>query len=546
MSILQISVITDDADLATLSEDWHALLEETDGSSGFQSLAWISACRSGLPSDASLFVLVFRDGRDVVAIMPTELGPGGALRLIGQGPLSNYLGPVCRASHVDAVVQAFGAFLARERRVSLLDFRGLREHSPFLALLRRGEIAGWSRTRVVQTAVCPYIDLSPGWEAVYARRKGKQRGNIARKWKALERLGRPEFEEVADPARVEATLPVMFELFRGRWSGRHESGGFAERHRAFHTQAAVALATAGHLRLSLLRLDGQVVAFAYGVRARGVTVSYVLAHDDALGVCSPGLLLLVRALETACRRGDVEYDFSIGEEEYKDTWATGTRAVFRALSWRRGSLAALHGRLGSLGTRAWVGARSVGWLRDLRREGLRQLVGGTSHDELPDTPGLPAGAGRSWQVQRLERSTGDSGVVARRWPYPELAQRLSPRLLELAVDRSFRGDTLLPLFSGDRLLGVTWRAEPGRRAVITDGAALQDDDVVFYHPVAAPGSTLTQMMTALADLAAPQSAVVVVCEPHPPGAPAQHLGTFVADHRFRRATPPAQRLPGSR
>jgi CelD/BcsL family acetyltransferase involved in cellulose biosynthesis len=542
MSALQISVLSDDAGLGALTRDWSTLLEETPGSSGFQSLAWTAACRSHLTADRTLFLLVFRDGGDVVAILPTELAPGGVLRLIGQGRLSNYLGPVYRASAVDAVVEAFGGFVARERRISLVDFQGLREHSPFLVRLRRAEIPGWSRTRVVQVATCPWIDLSPGWDAVYGRRKGKQRANIARKWKALERLGRPEFEEVVDPAAVASALPTMFDLYRGRWLGRRESGGFAGRHRTFQTEAAEALAAAGHVRLSLLRLDGQIMAFAYGVRARGVTVSYVLAHDDAFGVCSPGLLLLVRMLEAACQRGDVEYDFSVGEEEYKDAWTTGTRAVFRALAWRRASFAALHGRLGSLGTRAWVGARSVGWLRDLRREGLRHLVGGASDHDLPDAPGLAAGDGRSWQVHRVKTTTGARPVEAHRWPYPELARRLSPRLLELAVDRSFRGDTVLPLFRDDRLLGVAWRADPARHGLVTGGVALQEDDVVFYHPVADPGSTVAEMMTALAQLAAPKRAVVVVSGSSSPGAPAEHLGTFAADQRFRPAAPREERV----
>lgn len=544
MAALRIDIIGDDANLPALADDWSALLGETPESSGFQSLAWISACRSGLPPDRSLLVLVFRDGRDVVAIMPTEIGPAGDLRLIGHGPLSNYLGPVYRASHAEQVVEALGAFLGHERRVSLVDFRGLREHSPFVAALCRMTVSGWSRPRAEQVLTCPYVDLASGWEAVYARRKGTHRANTARRWKQLERLGHADFVEVVDPAGVEAALPAMFDLFRKRWAGRHDSGGFAGCHRSFHAQAALALAAAGHVRLSLLRLDRQVVAFNYGLRTGGVTAGYVMAHDDALRVYSPGSLLLVRLLEAACRRGDREYDFAGGEEDYKDAWATGTRAVLRVLCWRQGSAAVLRGRLRALGTRAWVGARSIDWLRDLRREGIRRLLPGSPRDVLPDAPGLPAGAGGTWHVQRLVGRTSGAEVTIRSWAYQELAQRLSPRLLELAADRSFRGDTLLPLFRSETLLGVAWRADHKRRSLTTGGVALPDGDTVFYHPVVAPGSTLAEVITALADLAVPQAAVVVGHE-QLPGTFAEQLGTFVADHRFRGATPREADAPRS-
>jgi CelD/BcsL family acetyltransferase involved in cellulose biosynthesis len=369
-----MQVVESDAELGALAPAWGALLAETPEASAFHSFAWISACRAAPSANGRPFVLVVRHGPDAVAILPTELGQHGDLRFIGHGRRSNYLGPVYRPAYVDAAVGALASFLARERRVSLLDFGGMRAPSPFLGVLLRTAMPGWDRPHAVETATCPSVDLTPGWEALCARHKSKQRANFARKRARLERLGALEFEEITEPDAVRAALPAMMELYRGRWDGRRESGGFAGRHRDFHAQAAAALAAAGHARVSLLRLDGRIVAFSYGLRAPGVTTSYVLAHDDALASHSPGLLLLLRVLEAACGRGDREYDFSIGEEGYKDAWATGRRQVFRVLCWRRASAAAIRGRLREIAARAWVRARSIDLLRDLRREGVRRVL----------------------------------------------------------------------------------------------------------------------------------------------------------------------------
>src|SRR5581483_9257249 len=59
-------------------------------------------------------------------------------------------------------------------------------------------------------------------------------------------------------------------------------------------------------------------------------------------------------------------------------------------------------------------------------------------------------------------------------------------------------------------------------------------DALFYHPVAAPASSLRALAAALADLAAPRPAVVVAHERLHEGI--EHLGSVDADDRFARAT----------
>src|SRR5262249_23698399 len=282
--------------------------------------------------------------------------------------------------------------LAHDAGVRLFALGGLRAGSPFLAALCSASLPGFGPATAVETASCPYLDLRPGWEEIYARRKGKQRANFARKWAGLARLGALAFLEITDADAARARLPALFALFAGRWHGRHESGGFASRYRAFHERAIVALAAAGMLRLSVLELDERVVAFSYGVRGAGGTSSYVLAHDERLNVCSPGTLLLLRVLESAARRGEPEYDFSLGIESYKDQWATDARAVVRVVRARHRSVAAIAGRAQVLASRAWVAARAIGWLRGLRREGLHAIVAGDTSTPPPDPPGLSARA----------------------------------------------------------------------------------------------------------------------------------------------------------
>jgi CelD/BcsL family acetyltransferase involved in cellulose biosynthesis len=494
---VHVDVVRDDAALAGLARPWAALLADTPAASGFQSLPWILACRSWLPADGRrLHTLVVRDGDDPIGILPAELGSRGDLRFVGDA-VSNYAGPVHRADRLEDVAAALGDHLARDTAVRLVDLRGLREGAPFLVAWSAGRRAGFRAPGVVRTASAPWLDLSPGWKAIAARRSGTARGLVARKWRALTRLGRLEFVETEDPDGVRDALPAMFRLFRARWAGRHESGGFADRRRAFHERAAQALAADGRVRLSLLLLDGDPIAFAYGVRGTRGTVSYVLAHDDALASCSPGALLLARMLEAACARGDAEYDFSIGDEQYKTEWATGTRGVFRVVEARAGS-AAVVGAVRAGAARAWTAMRSVDSLRDLRREGpVRVLLGAPSIEDRPDAPGMPAGAAGRWDVVRVE-PVADASATTVAWTWDELRRALSPRLLAVAVDRNFRNDELVVLADAGCVVGIVWRASAARRAVVAGGTDVETAETVYYHPVAAPGRRVDDVVRALA------------------------------------------------
>ncbi len=539
MGNLRVGVVESDAALARLEGEWSQLLQETPAWSGFQSFAWVSACRAVLSRDATLFTVVFKDGPDIVAIIPTELDRGGRLRLVG-GDVSNYMGPIYRPPRLAEVLETFAGFLASERRVALVDFQGLRADSPVLGALLHLSVRGWSTARATPTANCPYVDLSPGWKAIYEGHKKSQRASQRRKWESLKRLGQLEFREVNGPKETVDLLPAMFALFAQRWSDRRESSGFAGQRRPFHERAALALAAAGHLRLSVLRLDGETIAFSYAVRGEAGSSSYVLGHANLFHVNSPGMLLLLRVLEAAADRRDAEYDFSLGEERYKAAWATGSRKVFRVVFARRRPVALTRASITSMKTRVWAEAHSIRWLRTLVRDTLPRLLRGSPGERpRPDSPGLQAGSQGTWRVYRVAQTGGAQGVVVRAWTYEDMKGQLSPRLLEEAVDRNFRGDELIVVFRGEQLLGIVWQACKGRRKAVTGGQDWAPKGPVYYHPITSVDCAASDLVHCLG---AESGGDFTVVSRDDQGTPhARLVATFAADYTFRVTPPPPWR-----
>lgn len=408
-----------------------------------------------------------------------RLGSRGRLEFIGV-ELGNYGGPVFEPEALEQAVAAWGRTMREDSRVAAVDLSGLRERSPFLELVRRRGLSSWGAPVAVVTNSCPEVDLTGGWKPLLERHKSKQRSSWRRKAARLERLGSVEFLETGDNAAIEAAMPRITELWRRRWDGQRVQPSFAE-HADFQRRAAAKLAANDLALLSTLCLDGEIIAFAYGVRGRDSTSSYVLAHDDGLHRYSPGLLLLLNVLEAACQRRDRMYDFSLGDAPYKAMWVTDQQRVYRAIwgrgRWLRGGWSAARSR-----------ARSVGSLRELKLRGWQAILGRQVGQALPpDEPGLPAGDTRTTFVYELAEPSSAVGSL-RSCPYRQMRELLSPRLLRLALERSFRGDELLLVEAGNQLAGVVWLAATARRSSLAGDGAEASNAEVYYHPVAsAPG-----------------------------------------------------------
>ena len=488
---MTVETVRTRAGLAALRDEWATLWAQTPEVSGFQSHAWLEVCWRHFGAGSSLYLGVVRRDGSTVAIFPTQLDRRGRLTFIGRG-VSNYAGPVFLPRDLEHAVREWAEHLRADTLVKTIDLSGLRTRSPFCSLVRSSALPDWGHAVLARTNTCPEVDLRGGWQTIHERHKSKQRAAWRRKAARLGRLGQLQFAETSESASIEQAMPRMLELFSERWKGQHVSAGFST-YQEFQSEGLARLAEENAALLSCLKLDGVMIAFAYGVRGPNVTSSYVLAHDARFHRYSPGLLLLLRILEAAAARGDASYDFSVGDAPYKSLWMTGQQDVHRAL-WGRGR------HLGALRSRAWKHARDVQWLRDLKLHGLRAVLprDGAS-DALADAPGLNANTPHTSHIYRL-RATQGRGASMRVCLFSEMQELLSPRLLSLALERGFRGDELLIVERDGARLGIVWKAQRSRGSALA-GDFAHDNVEVFYEPVACQGQRLESVVVVLDGLA---------------------------------------------
>lgn len=177
--------------------------------------------------------------------------------------------------------------------------------------------------------VAPVLDLAPypDLAAYLAARSPKMRETLRRRMRRFAAAGTPGFH-VFGPGETEAVLawlPRLEEERKRRWQG----GGLPPGYLAALVREGL---PAGVVHASVLRLDGQDVAWDLGLALGGVYYGYIKGFDPAFQALSPGSLHLCRLVERLIADGGRRLDFMLGAEAYKADWSDGEETAIRGLA----------------------------------------------------------------------------------------------------------------------------------------------------------------------------------------------------------------------
>jgi CelD/BcsL family acetyltransferase involved in cellulose biosynthesis len=171
--------------------------------------------------------------------------------------------------------------------------------SAWQALLRACDRAGIAAEAHEQWQV-GRVAIDQSWDGYQKRLAKNHRQAMNRAARRLAAEGNLQFEMLSqlDAARLGPWLREAFEVEDLSWKG--ESGTSVLRTPGmfdFFAAQAEQLARWGQLETAALRLDGRMLAFMYGYRAKEVCFAHKIGYDPAFAAFSPGQLLFYHVLE---------------------------------------------------------------------------------------------------------------------------------------------------------------------------------------------------------------------------------------------------------
>ena len=293
--------------------DWEALLIESPTAAVFQTPLWHHLWWQELGGQAELRLTTLREEDKLVGVAPL-MYRDDTLMFVGDPDLWDYHDVVAaRGRDADLFPALFDSLL--QQTWSRMDLRSLPEYSSVLSHLPELARAHQFAIDVTQEDVSPGLPLPSTWDDYLAGLSKKDRHELRRKLRRLERQGPYHYYSVNGASSLAGALDDFFTLMR---DSRQDKAMFLtpERERFFRRMADE-LARADVLKLFFMELSGKRVASALCFDYGQTRFLYNSGFHPDYGSLSVGLLLKALCLREAIENGKLYFDFLRGSEPYK-------------------------------------------------------------------------------------------------------------------------------------------------------------------------------------------------------------------------------------
>jgi CelD/BcsL family acetyltransferase involved in cellulose biosynthesis len=314
--------------LAGLDETrWNGLLDRSRLPAVFQTWQWQTEWNQAFAIDQPRQILTATstDGA-LVGILPLYEDAPGRLRILGGADISDYLDVIAEAGREEEVWQTL--LHHRAGQPVEWDLHGIRAASPTAALLPALAGGAALTARVERQDRCPVLALPGTWDEYLARLSGKDRHELRRKMRRLEReLPGATARSHGEVAGWNEAMTRFLTLHRLSKVGKARF--MDEQMERFFRRALTAFAERGAARLWFLDTSWGPIAAFVTIQWDGTVGLYNSGFAPERATLSPGVVLLARVIRDAIERRCTKFDFLRGEERYKYEFEPVAEAVYQ-------------------------------------------------------------------------------------------------------------------------------------------------------------------------------------------------------------------------
>lgn len=298
---------------------WKELLERDPNRHVFATPEWNRVWWEEFGAGKEIFVLTMTRGDEVAAIVPLYRKPEGdraVLRFIGGIDLTDYLGPICSIDDRDAVADTLVSWLTTTD-VLWNEFDAHNMPVPFgfaEFLVDRADRRGLEFA-LDQEDTSAIILLPESWESYLASLKSKERHELKRKIRRLEREHPDARVRTTTEETLDADLKIFVDMHRG--TEGHKGHFMRPEIATFFERVARAFMPLGWLRMDFLDIGEQTVAATFGFEVFNRVYLYNSAYEPDFARLSPGFVLVSQLVKRSIESGLEAFDFLRGPERYK-------------------------------------------------------------------------------------------------------------------------------------------------------------------------------------------------------------------------------------
>jgi len=312
--VLSFNVAKRHDEFAAVADSWNDLVRAMRRPSPYLLHEWLLAWARHYVPQGNLRVVTAHRGERLVGGFPLYLVRVRGMRVI------RFLGG-SQSALCDLVMRPDGD---EDVQMLLLDAARQSGHdfADLFGFPLDGRLSGareLARLEVLERVEAPILDLSPGFDSVYAAHTtSKRRNSDRRRAHQLAAAGKIEVTIARSGADLQTSLERACDINRRRWQGRPDGSDFSTpRGERFQQEVAATLAELGVPRIVTLALDGQTIAFHYSFLLGDRLFVHRLGFDPAFARFGPGWHVMLEALRLAAEDGATLVEYLGGDESYK-------------------------------------------------------------------------------------------------------------------------------------------------------------------------------------------------------------------------------------
>lgn len=331
--IMQITVYTEASAFETLSQEWDDLLERAVTPPFFMRYSYQRTWWQYLGNDDLVLIAIRNETGQLVGLAPLYGSANAAgqreLSFVGCVDISDYLDLLVDRDYVEPVHQALLDCLANPGGPAWdkLYLCSLPQYSiTHTRLAEAARARGW-QVAVTEQDVCPVITLPATWDDYLAGIDKKQRHEIRRKIRKIEREARVRWYAINSEEGLAEAIEKFIDLHQK--STRDKEDFWSVELIQFFEAVAVELARAGWFRLYFIEVDGVEAAAMLCFDYDNEFLLYNSGYDpEQFAHLSPGNVLTSYTIQDAIRLGRRRYDFLRGDEVYKFRFGAEAEPVY--------------------------------------------------------------------------------------------------------------------------------------------------------------------------------------------------------------------------
>lgn len=318
---MKTTIYKDVSGFETLAREWDDLVERAVNAPFFMRYSYQSIWWRCLGNGDLVLIAVRTDEGKLVGLASLfgETTPEGERQLtfVGCVDVSDYLDLLVDVDYVDAVHKALLDCLAGEAVVWDKLYLCSLPHNSITPtqLAEAARRRGWP-AEVRQQDVCPVITLPADWDTYLADLDKKQRHEIRRKMRKIEREAEVRWYVVDSVNGLDEAVHAFIALHQK--STQDKEDFWSDAMIGFFQTVSRDLAEQGWLKLYFIEVNGVQAATMLGFDYNNEFLLYNSGYDpEQFANLSPGNVLTAYTIQHAIELGRTRYDFLRGDEVYK-------------------------------------------------------------------------------------------------------------------------------------------------------------------------------------------------------------------------------------